>query len=54
MEKDVCTFVCDFNGRWLKKLSLLWGIIILLGEEGKVVDNLQVECCIKLLVFYFL
>jgi hypothetical protein len=48
MEKDVrngkrCMyFVCDFNGRWLKDSSLLCCMAILLNEEGKIVDNIQI------------
>jgi hypothetical protein len=48
MERDVrngkkCMhFVCDFNGRWLKDSSLLCCMAILLSEEGKIVDNIQI------------
>ncbi len=30
-------FVCDFNGRWLKDLSLLCCIDVLLSVEGRIV-----------------
>jgi len=56
MEMDVCTFMCDFNGRWLKDSSLLWNIAILLSEEGIIVDIrqvIQVRCVIKLIILYF-
>jgi len=44
-------FVCDFNGRWLKDSSLFNGrwlkdssllccMVILLNEEGRVIDNI--------------
>lgn len=47
-------YLCvDFNGGWLKDSSLLWCIVILLSEEGRVVDNLQERCFIKLVVTYF-
>ncbi len=52
-KKNVCTFVCDFNGGWLKYSSLLWCIVILLSEEGRVVNNIQVGCFIKLVVMFF-
>jgi hypothetical protein len=45
--------VCDFNGGWLKYSSLLWCIVILLSEEGRVVNNIQVGCFIKLVVMFF-
>lgn len=51
MKKDVCTFVYDFNGGWL---ILMWCIAILLTKEGRVVDNLQEGCFIKLVIMYFL
>ncbi len=51
-KKNVCTFVCDFNGGWLKDSSFLWCIAILLSEEGKVVNNIQVGCSIKLVTMY--
>ncbi len=52
--KERCMyFVCDFNGRWLKNLNLLCCIIIILSEEGKVVDIIQVGCFIELIIFYF-
>jgi hypothetical protein len=39
MEKDVWTWVCDFNARRLKDLNLLCCIYILLESvEGRVVD----------------
>jgi hypothetical protein len=53
MEKDVCIFVYDFNGGWLKYSSLLWCIAILLSEEGRIDDNLQEGCFIKLVIMYF-
>jgi hypothetical protein len=43
MEKDVCTWVCDFNARRLKDLSPLCCIYILLESvEGRVVDIVQI------------
>jgi hypothetical protein len=41
-------FVCDFNGRLLKDSSLLCCMAILLSEENRIVDNIQVECFIEL------
>jgi hypothetical protein len=37
MEKEVCTLLCDFNGRWLKHLSFLCYINVLLNVEGIIV-----------------
>jgi len=36
--KKCMYFVCDFNGRWLKDLSFLCCIDILLKVESRVVD----------------
>ncbi len=34
---EQCTYlVCDFNGRWLKNLSPLCCIVIVLNVEGRV------------------
>jgi hypothetical protein len=58
MEKNVWNgkkcmyFVCDFNGRWLKD-SKSCCMIILLSEEGKLINNMQVGCFIELVVLYF-
>jgi hypothetical protein len=35
-------FVCDFNGRWLKDLSFLCCIDVLLSVEGKIVLVIKV------------
>jgi hypothetical protein len=39
-EEKCMYFVCDFNGRWLKDLSFLCCIGILLRVEGRVVNNI--------------
>jgi hypothetical protein len=36
MEKENMYFVCDFNGRWLKDLSFLCCINVLLSVEGRI------------------
>jgi len=46
-------FVCDFNRRWLKDSNLLCCMAILLSEEGRIIDNIQVQCFIKSVVFHF-
>jgi hypothetical protein len=33
---------CDFNGKWLKDSHLFLCIDILMSEEGRIIDNLQV------------
>jgi len=53
MKKRCIYLVCDFNGRWLKDLHLLGCIIILMNEEGRIVDNLQVGCLFKLVIIFF-
>jgi hypothetical protein len=39
MEKEICTWYLayDFNGRWLKDLSFLCCVDVLLTVEGKIV-----------------
>ncbi len=44
--------VCDFNGRWLKDLSLLCCMAIILSEEGRIIDIIQARCFIELIVLY--
>jgi hypothetical protein len=45
----------DFNGRWLKDLNLLCCISILLESvEGRVVDIVQVGCCLEMVFLRFL
>ncbi len=45
-------FVCDFNGRWLKDLSLLCCMAIILSEEGRIIDIIQARCFIELIILY--
>jgi hypothetical protein len=45
-------FVCDFNGRWLKDLSFLCYIDVLLSVEGKVVYVIKVGCFIELIFMH--
>jgi hypothetical protein len=46
--KEMCMYlVCDFNGRWLKYLNLMCCIFILFKSvEGRVIDIVQVGCCV--------
>jgi len=37
-------FVCDYNGRWLKDLSFLCCIDVLLSVENKVILMIKVGC----------
>ncbi len=37
-------FVCDFNGRWLKDLSFLYYLDVLLSVEGSIVLVIKVRC----------
>jgi len=52
VEEDVMYFVCDFNGRWLKDLNLLCCMVVILSEEGRIIDIIQARCFIKLIVLY--
>jgi hypothetical protein len=52
MEKDVCTWSV-INGKWLKDSHLFLCIVILMSEEGRIIDHLQVRCFLKLVVMFF-
>jgi hypothetical protein len=59
MEKDVkggknyMYLVCDFNGRWMRDLTLLSCIAILLRVENKVVGIIQVGCFLEIVILPF-
>jgi hypothetical protein len=46
-------FVCDFNERWLKDLSFLCCIGILLKVEGRIVGNIKVGCFFEVIFLHF-
>jgi hypothetical protein len=46
-------FVCDFNEKWLKNLSFLCCIVILLRVESRVVGNVQVGCFLEIVFLHF-
>jgi hypothetical protein len=46
-------FVCDFNGRWLKDLSFLSCIDVLLSVEGKIVEVIKIGYFFELISLHF-
>jgi hypothetical protein len=51
--KKCIYLICDFNGRWLKDLSFLCCIVIVLSVEGRVGYITWVRCFLKLVSLLF-